>query len=343
MRKLSPLFLFFFIAQSLVAQAPLRNADDTSRKTLLIEHYTGEWCYACPLAEPILQGAFKQMRDQGYHVEHVAYHVQDRYSIQSSSYLLGAFVAGQRYAVPAIALNRGAYGVNSDNQKPELAFHPSSIKVIMDKVAREKDIPEVVEISSIEMNPLDYRSFETRIIGKIFDESVRDDLYLTAVVVEGNLDASRQTNKQTVDFVHEDIARMFLTSYSGIKITPAEDNSFSVEIPKKIIDSSWKKEDTRLLVWVHRNLSNPMENRRVYTTRSASMASFLGVDQVETESIVIRVENGRVVAEGPIRSLEIYTPKGERLASDRVLSSGEVYVIRIEDERGEISFRKLIF
>lgn len=342
MKKILTLLVSALTLSSLVAQTPLRNEAAHPRKTILIEHYTGEWCHNCPKADPFIKAIHAKIQNKGLTVNHLSYHLGDRYEVSGANHLLGGMVSGQRYGVPAISFNRGLYGLaTDDNVTPQILFYLGSLDDIYAKLDREILRQELVEIQNITTDPVGGNSFTTRISGRVFDGLDKDNLYLSAVLVEDNVDAARQSNKPA-GFVHQNLVRSFLTSFKGTKVTVKDDNTFVVDLGEKKFGYDWKKEDTRVVVFLHSSFDRPQAERGVYTSLAASMQNTMAVDAVDA-SLNVAVVDGKIVVNGNMTSFEVYNMHGERLAADATLVKGDLYVVRVENAQGVVTLHKIIF
>ncbi|MDY6205565.1 MAG: T9SS type A sorting domain-containing protein [Prevotella sp.] len=305
------------------------------KETVLIEHLTTEKCPNCPAAEPIFEEYINKLTEAGLKVsviEHHAGYYTDAFTIKESSQLLPYFfydAANSGTFAPAAVVNRLPLGDNTS-----CAFFPSIESDELVKIV--KDDLEFGKVEKVEQTFADGK-VTVKVTGSVVN-GLDEDLYITAVVTEDKLKAISQAGA-TGEFIHHDVARLFLSAATGDKAT-VNGNTFEITFPAKAYRSTWKAENMKIVILGHRVLNqanvNDMEQHTVLFSSNVAWDVASGIEDV-TEEVApsIAVNDGYVTVNGAFKGVEVYGMDGSLVAnatSQRLVPG--VYVVKVNTGNG---------
>lgn len=301
------------------------------RETVLIEHFTTEECVNCPSAEPIFKAYIQAFSDAGLKVnviEHHAGYKNDAFTIQESEDLLDYLGVG---FAPAAAIDRLGLGENK-----ECAFFPH-IDYTEGFRKMLKDNLEYGRIETIEQTVANGK-VSVKVTGSLVD-GFKDDLYLSALVTEDNLPAIKQAGASG-EFIHHDVARMFLSSATGDKAT-VNGKKFEISFPAKAYNANWKPENMKIVVFGHKLLDKTTmtdyKQHAVLFSSNAKWNVVSGIGDVNNgQAPVVTVSDSRICVNGDFSTMEVYGMDGSLLATstDRSFAPG-VYVVKLNGRYGK--------
>lgn len=297
-----------------------------ARKSILIERFTTERCPNCPASEKPLQELIGQMKADGMDVSVIAHHVgygEDSFTIAESTPVMHfAFTPGTTYA-PALMLNR----VSDDKDQRSLV---GSYSVKEAKYQKAKNIKESLRFTEIASTA---KEGKINLIVKGQTGYIdSEDLYLTAVITEDHVPSINQSNAPK-SFIHDQVARKFLTPPLGQEIKLEADGSFALEIKDVAYAKNWKTEHLKIVVFAHQNMSAiNHDKRQVYASKtiwwnsSTSNADVLAVEYTHPYAV-----DGYIVLDEQVESLEVYELSGRLVtrSNQEKLTSG-TYVVRVK-------------
>ncbi len=295
------------------------------RETVLIEHFTTEKCQNCPAADPVFKAYIESFAKAGLKVSVIEHHAgfdTDPFTIKESESLLDYL--GVNFA-PAAAIDRLQLG-----ESKECAFFPR-ISYTEDFRKMLKDNLEYGRIEKIEQSG-DNGMVAVKVTGSLV-AGFTGDLYLTAVVTESELPAIKQAGAKG-EFIHHDVARMFLSSAMGDKAV-VNGNKFEITFPKKAFDKAWKAKNMKIVVVGHRVIDKAAmkdyKQRAVLFSSNVEWKASNGVDTIDGEQApVVRVKDGLVIVDGAFDSVEVYGMDGclKMTSVEQRLSAGW-YVVKV--------------
>lgn len=296
------------------------------RETVLIEHFTTEKCSNCPAAEPTFEAYIKTFTNAGLKVSVIEHHAgfqTDPFTIKESENLLDYLGVG---FAPAAAIDRLQLGENK-----ECAFFPR-MSYTEDFRKMLKDNLEYGRIEKIEQT-FSNGKVAIKVTGSLVN-GFNEDIYLTAVVTEDNLPAIKQAGANG-EFIHHDVARMFLSSATGDKAT-INGNKFEISFPAKEYDTTWKQENMKIVVFGHRVLNETTKTD--YQQHTVLFSSNIiwdvtnGINEIHEEQVpVVTVNGGYINVNTTFDSIEVYGMDGSLLttSTNQNLAHG-IYVVKIK-------------
>ena len=301
------------------------------RETVLIEHFTTEKCSNCPAAEPTFQSYIDAFTKAGLKVSVIEHHAgfqTDAFTIKESEDILDYL--GVNFA-PAAALDRIQLGDNG-----ECAFFPR-IDYTEDFRKMLKDRLEYGRVEKIEQSFADGK-VTVKVSGSLVN-GFDDDLYVTAVVTEDNLAAINQAGAKG-DFVHHDVARMFLSSACGDKAT-VNGKQFEITFPAKAYEGTWKQENMKIVVLGHRVLDTTTQTdyaqHNVLFSSNVAWNMATGIDEINNEQApAVTVRDGYLHVNGHVGTVEIYNMDGSFVTNSLAqrLQQG-IYIVKTETTNGK--------
>lgn len=298
------------------------------RKSVLVEYYTSEAAPNAPQYNEKINIMAGNLIANGYDVSLVAYPVgsddvafAEEACNETLAMLLGRPTIPTPTALPYFAINRAPYLAD----KGELAF-VSKKKLfddggiedpyILDPFLHERERAIITEAVCKDL-PGGMTSLEVK--GKLLLDADPDDLYITAVLTEDYIKAKDQKGVEMgKNYEHMNLVRTFYTSNRGTKFTPEADGSFVFKSPEIDIYPSWKKENLKAVIILHRN---PMYESRISSHAYCSKTLFYGTDftsNKETTSPEKKVSffqdaTGLLQIDGTYKSLEVFSIDGQRV------------------------------
>ena len=302
------------------------------RKTVLIEHFTTEQCPNCPKAEPIFEGYIKSFKDAGYEVSTVEHHsgyYTDNFTVKGSEDILPYLFSSQGTFAPAAAVNRLTLGDDG-----VCAFFPTYTNEQMVNM-----LGETFEFGTIDdiVQTIDNSNITVKVTGTLV-KGFNEDLYLTAIVTEDNVKAISQKGA-TGEFIHHDVARLFLSESLGSKAA-VTDGKFELTFPAKSFDSKWKTGDMKVLVFGHRVLNTTTKTNyaqhEVLFSRSVPFDTATGInDATVATKAVVASHDGMIHVGGQYNSIGIYDMGGSLVAtSTNTRLVPGVYIVKLNTESG---------
>ncbi len=295
------------------------------RETVLIEHFTTEKCKNCPAAEPTFASYIKAFTDAGLKVSIIEHHTgfqTDAFTIKESEEISNYL--GVEFA-PAAAINRLQLGDNKECAFfPRISYTDNFRKMLKDSLeyGRIKKIEQITENGKVSL----------KVTGELAN-GFTENLYLTAVVTEDNLPAISQAGAKR-DFIHHDVARLFLSAVNGNKAT-INGNKFEITFPEKEYKASWKQENMKIVVFGHRVLdATTMKDYKQHLVLFAATQAWNvtnGISEVTTDEMpTIMVKNGYMSIAGAFDSFKVYGMDGKLVATsvNQQLQPG-IYTVKV--------------
>lgn len=302
------------------------------RKTVLIEHFTTEKCPNCPAAEPVFENYIKSFKDAGYEVSTVEHHsgyYTDAFTVKGSTEILPYIYGSDGTFAPAAAVNRLTLG-----SAGECAFFPAITSGDLINM-----LGETFEYGTIDdiVQTIDNGNITVKVTGSLA-KGFNEDLYLTAIVTEDNLKAVSQAGASG-EFIHHDVARLFLSESLGSKAT-VTDGKFELTFPTKSFNSNWKQNDMKVVVFGHRVLNTTTKTNyaqhEVLFSRSVPFDTATGInDATVATKAVVASHDGMIHVGGQYNSIGIYDMGGSLVAtSTNTRLVPGVYIVKLNTESG---------
>lgn len=324
-------------------------AQEQKLKTVLFEEFTGEWCPYCPEEYPAIERMAEALKNQGVEANIIAYHINDVFSLEKNDYV-EAYLEVTGY--PSTSVNR-SYDVW---QKTSLI---TPLRGIGNAKSYAEDLvktyTERAEFTKTSAELKGGKELEVKLEGRILKSVDRGNCYLTAVVTEDNVQGIAQRNladpaKSGKNYIHQHIARKFLTGAFGEDLNPEADGSFTINLMTTEIDDTWKKENLRVVVFVNKNIRSTNKTERfVLTSKTLKIKDVKGEDSGKTTAVVnlqselpkLSLRAGKIFVQGAYDSIEIFDLEGRLIARDTEGSFAKgVYVVRLKHS-GKTSIFKL--
>lgn len=316
-------------------------SSDVFWRVPLIEEFTGLRCTNCPFMFYYLDMALESFAYPHVYVAHHAGYIPDTFTKPCDESLLYLFGSAGSYNpavmydrrvmqgcyIPIMGAGNEASTVNYDTRLAEAMLHPALAKVLVDS-----------EVTTDKAT--------CRVHGKISKAALdfKDNLYLTAYLLEDNIPATGRYMQAGMDNIPDDapadlqerfrhrgvIRHCFSLGDNGDLMTINDDGSFDISFNDITPGSDWKIENCEVVAFVHKVNTEDLSDNYVL---NAGATRFNDYSQTSVESIAdsdgIRISvtpTGRIVASDPMASLRIYTLSGAECNSSSELSKG-IYVV----------------
>lgn len=311
----------------------------TTKRSVLIERFSTEQCPNCPAADPTLETFINTFRNAGLEVNVVVHHAgyyTDGYTLEESRTLVGYLgVKGAPYFV-VDRLPLGQNGV--------CAFFPQSYMAanIKSALLKNKELGKVDNIQAGFKN----NGLTVKLVGTVADE-FKEDLYITAILTEDNLSSNTQRGA-SYGYIHEAVPRVFLSSGRGDKAT-INDGQFEISFPTKTINSKWKKNNMKIVLFGHRLLNSytqyDYDQHEILFSTTYNWSITNGVEDIRAEEINPEVtsKEGRIQVNGTYKRVEIYNTSGALIATsvDEPLTQG-LYIVKVKTNEGSYASKVMI-
>lgn len=299
--------------------------ETAKRRNLLLEVFASEANEKCPAIERTINLALEHATSLGMTTSLIFHHAggeEDQFTNKWSKKAAPYFFKEQKPFVPAIAVDR----ITSEDG--ELAVDGTDAEKVIRLIDQDKDRVEFVEISHIEQS-VENNQLNLHVMGRIYGTS--RDLKLTAVLVESGLKSDKQKGVEGA-YVHNNVARAFCTNAYGEELFIGRDNEFDLRLLECIdVDPSWNMDNMKIIVLVHRKLTNSISNRAVWTSKSEWFNKEEAThDVISTKTPYVYVVNNKIHLSGEIKSIEVYNLVGMKVAdsASESLMPG-MYIVRI--------------
>lgn len=319
-------------------------SSDVFHRVPLVEEFTGLRCSSCPFMFYYLDMALEAYAKPHVYVAHHAGFQDDTFTKPCDKSLLYLFGPAGTYN-PAVMYDRRIMQgrdvpvMGSENQADtghyttriaEAMLHPALAKVLVDS-----------EVSADKAT--------CRVYGKISKAAldIKEDLYVTAYLLEDNIAAKGRLSQAGLDNIPEDapsdllerfrhrgvIRHCFCLGDNGDKLTIDDEGNFDISFNDIKPEGDWKLSDCEVVAFVHRadtgNLAdNYVLNAGATRFNDYAQTGAVGISAPETGDIRILVTPaGRIMASDPAAALDIYTLAGTRCNPASELPHG-IYVVR---------------
>lgn len=297
-------------------------------KEILLERFTTEQCGYCPQMDPVQNAGVQALEGKGYKVSVIAHHVgfgTDFLTCSESEELLPYFYGGPRTFAPAISLNR-AVSKNTEMTAPLIVGIGSS-NDILNAGSEVGDVLTPARIKEIRRT-LDWgggSDYEVDI--ELSDALPKDNLYISAVLTENDIKAKSQASGGS-NYKHHHVARFFAFGAFGQKIE-VTGNTMTIPVKGVAVAKSWKFENCKLVVFLHRDIKNDEPGKRaIYSVMSipANIKALSADLAPELVPVAYAIQND-IYIRGAVDSYEVYDLAGRRVASSN-LAAG-VYFVKV--------------
>ncbi len=318
-----------------------------SKRSVLMEHFTTERCPNCPFGDAVIESYLSALDRAGYEVDYYQHHAgfgEDSFTLPESTKLLPYIFPAKATWAPAFTFNRLAftsreYGegcATSVDKKPE-----DLIKLLKQGV--QDGVFTSVE-QKVEGNKITVTAK-----GTLSETADADNLYITAVLTEANVNAvSQKGAPNPTKWVHRNVSRLFFSSEFGNKAeVKAGENGkeFTITFPEKTITAPWfeeavKKGALKVILFATKKIDPVADkganykNREVLFSTTAWWNKPLGNAPVfEAEAPAISVDNGYISVGCVYDSIEVYDLAGHLVANSVAtqLQQG-LYVVKVNSQ-----------
>lgn len=303
------------------------------KNTVLIEQFTGEKCPNCPAAKPILEGFVEALTKGGYKVSYIQHHAgyyEDFLTLPESNQLLDYVFGNRGSFAPAFTLDRIVFQGEVPAVLPSKASNEEVLKVMKESV-------QIGAITSVEQS---YQGNKLKVIAKgtIDKEFDPNNLYITAVVTEDNIE-SKQQQGAPLDYIHNHVPRVYLSPFNGEKAT-VNNGEFTITFEAKTIDSEWKKEDMKVVLFGikkmdEKNLQQFKQREVLFSTNVPLEKPSATATIAKADEPVVLANDGYLTIKGLANAIEVYDLNGVLVTKEisQRLDKG-VYVVRVLNDFG---------
>ena len=328
------------------------------RKSVLVEYYTSESAPDAPKYNAMINQMAEDLQAKGYEVSRVAYPVggedvafAEEACNEELATLLGQAPFPTPSQLPYFSINRAPY--LSENRifafvsKNRLFGEDQKADTdLLEPFLQEK---ERALISDIVCHDLLEEMTSVEVKGKLLYDADPADLYITAVVTEDNVKAEDQKGIGTGDeYLHQHMLRTYYTSNIGTKIMPEADGSFEYKSPEIDLYPSWKKENLKVVLFLHRDAAYANKiSCHAYCSKTIPFGGSFSVGiapQVKEGSIRLYQDaSGLLQIEGDHERVVVYSLDGQCAAKSlpALLPPGG-YVVAVSPSQGATTFYKVV-
>ena len=328
------------------------------RKSVLVEYYTSESAPDAPRYNAMINQMAEDLVAKGYEVSCVAYPVggEEVAFAKDACYeelatLLGQVPYPTPSQLPYFSINRAPYL----SERRAFAFvskdqlfgkDQKADADLLEPFLQEKERALISEIVCHDL-PGGKTSLEVK--GKLLYDADPDDLYLTAVVTEDNVKAQDQKGIGTgEEYLHQHMVRAYYTSNLGTNIMPEADGTFDYKSPEIALDPSWKKENLKVVLFLHRDATYVNKiSCHVYSSKTIPFGgSFSGVTAPQVKESSTRLyqdASGLLQIEGDHEQVVVYSLEGQCVAESlpAQLPRGS-YVVVVSHSQGTKTLHKVV-
>lgn len=328
------------------------------RKSVLVEYYTSESAPDAPKYNALINQMAEELQAKGYEVSRVAYPVgseevafAEEACNEQLATLLGQAPFPTPSQLPYFSINRAPY--LSENRvfafvsKNRLFGEDQKADAdLLEPFLQEK---ERALISDIVCHDLPGGMTSLEVKGKLLYDADPADLYITAVVTEDNVKAEDQKGiGMGEEYLHQHMLRTYYTSNIGTKIMPEADGSFEYKSPEIDLYPSWKKENLKVVLFLHRDAAYANKiSCHAYCSKTIPFGGSFSVGiapQVKEGSIRLYQDaSGLLQIEGDHERVVVYSLDGQCAAKSlpALLPPGG-YVVAVSPSQGATTFHKVV-
>lgn len=328
------------------------------RKSVLVEYYTSESAPDAPKYNALINQMAEELQAKGYEVSRVAYPVggeevafAEEACNEELATLLGQAPFPTPSQLPYFSINRAPY--LSENRvfafvsKNRLFGEDQKADAdLLEPFLQEK---ERALISDIVCHDLPGGTTSLEVKGKLLYDADPADLYITAVVTEDNVKAEDQKGIGTgEEYLHQHMLRTYYTSNIGTKIMPEADGSFEYKSPEIDLYPSWKKENLKVVLFLHRDAAYANKiSCHAYCSKTIPFGGSFSVGiapQVKEGSTRLYQDaSGMLQIEGDHERVVVYSLDGQCAAKSlpALLPPGG-YVVAVSPSQGATTFHKVV-
>lgn len=328
------------------------------RKSVLVEYYTSESAPDAPKYNAMINQMAEDLQAKGYEVSRVAYPVggeevafAEEACNEELATLLGQAPFPTPSQLPYFSINRAPY--LSENRvfafvsKNRLFGEDQKADAnLLEPFLQEK---ERALISDIVCHDLPGGMTSLEVKGKLLYDADPADLYITAVVTEDNVKAEDQKGIGTgEEYLHQHMLRTYYTSNIGTKIMPEADGSFEYKSPEIDLYPSWKKENLKVVLFLHRDATYTNKiSCHAYCSKTIPFGGSFSVGiapQGKESSIRLYQDaSGLLQIEGDHERVVVYSLDGQCAAKSlpALLPPGG-YVVAVSPSQGATTFHKVV-
>lgn len=328
------------------------------RKSVLVEYYTSESAPDAPKYNALINQMAEELQAKGYEVSRVAYPVggeevafAEEACNEQLATLLGQAPFPTPSQLPYFSINRAPY--LSENRvfafvsKNRLFGEDQKADAdLLEPFLQEK---ERALISDIVCHDLPGGTTSLEVKGKLLYDADPADLYITAVVTEDNVKAEDQKGIGTgEEYLHQHMLRTYYTSNIGTKIMPEADGSFEYKSPEIDLYPSWKKENLKVVLFLHRDAAYANKiSCHAYCSKTIPFGGSFSVGIApqgkESSTRLYQDASGLLQIEGDHERVVVYSLDGQCAAKSlpALLPPGG-YVVAVSPSQGATTFHKVV-
>ncbi len=308
--------------------------EDLITRKVLLEQFTTEQCQFCPEGARIIKNviAKKGYKDKIIWLGHHAGFGKDKYTLEGSISLTSLY-GGKTYA-PAMMLDRTYFESFARYENaPIVGFvfekEEDSMRFVEQMLNKALSVPTFLTVNIKQENPTVNTTNDVKFIisGTYTGKKLpKDELFVSVYISE---DGIKTTNQKGVNgtYTHDHLIRKMLGTVEGTKIT-WNGNQYSVEVGGKI-KSSWNKEKLKVTAFVHKNLTNEINDLEVLNVEQQKLQISTGVNSVYAKSLNVFVKNGKVVVNGEYNSVKVFTIEGKELENNDLVKGA--YIVKVKN------------
>lgn len=328
------------------------------RKSVLVEYYTSESAPDAPRYNALINQMAEDLVAKGYEVSCVAYPVggeEVAFAKEACNEELATLLGQVPYPTPSqlpyFSINRAPYL----SERRAFAFVSKDQLFGKDQKADADLLEPFLQekerafISDIVCHDLPGGKTSLEVKGKLLYDADPDDLYLTAVVTEDNVKAQDQKGTSSgEEYLHQHMVRAYYTSNLGTNIMPEADGTFDYQSPEIALDPSWKKENLKVVLFLHRDPTYVNKiSCHVYSSKTIPFGgSFSGVTAPQVNESSTRLyqdASGLLQIEGDHEQVVVYSLEGQCVAESlpAQLPPGS-YVVVVSHSQGTRTLHKVV-
>lgn len=330
-------------------------SSDVFRRVPLVEEFTGLRCTNCPFMFYYLDMALEKFADPHIYVAHHTGFIDDFFTKPCDKSLEYLFGSGgtynpavmydrrvmQGYAVPVIGAENQANTEHYETRLDEAMLHPALAKVLVDSDVSADNV-------------------SCRIYGKISKAAMdfKENLYVTAYLLEDNIPATGKYMQSGMDDIPEDapadlkerfrhrgvIRHCFNAGDNGDLMTIGDDGSFDISFDAVKPEADWKPENCEVVAFVHKVNEKDLADNYVLNAGAKRFNDFAqnGVERLEkTGDLSIFVtHSGHIEASDPDAKLSVFSLSGIPCNPSERLNPG-VYIVRWKLSDNSCGVRKI--
>lgn len=316
-------------------------SSDVFWRVPLIEEFTGLKCSNCPFMFYYLDMALESFTYPHVYVAHHVGFLNDTFTKPCDESLQYLFGAGGTYNPAVMYDRRIMQGCNTpvmgagteattehyDTRLAEAMLYPALAEVLVDS-----------EVTADKVS--------CRVYGKISKAAMdfKDNLYVTAYLLEDNIPATGKYLQSGMDNIPDDapsdlperfrhrgvIRHNFCIGDNGDLMSINEDGSFDITFDDIKPETDWKVENCEVVAFVHKVNADDLSDNYVLNagaTRFNDYAQNSVGSIADSDNIRISVTpSGHITASDPSAVLQIYTLSGAECNSSRELPKG-IYIV----------------